>query len=32
MLLKIRNFVFFPIGFVGAMMWNSAFKKKRNTR
>lgn len=27
MLLKIRNFVCFPIGFVGAMMWNSAFKK-----
>ena len=27
MLLKIRNFVCFPIGFIGAMMWNSAFKK-----
>ena len=27
MLLKIRNFVCFPIGFIGAMMWNSAFRK-----
>ena len=27
MLLKIRNFVCFPIGFIGAMMWEPAFKK-----
>ena len=27
MLLKIRNFVCFPIGFIGAMMWNPAFKR-----
>ena len=27
MLLKISNFVCFPIGFIGAMMWNSAFRK-----
>ena len=27
MLLKIRNLVCFPIGYIGAIMWNSAFKK-----